>query len=125
MLQEISAQANKVFDVLDDWIVISVKKENELSQRAVKELKSLVAERTAYMDSVLLGDLDLSSQIDTIAFKEGPPQYLQEYHPESGLFDKRLQLGTLLIIYDLFKSNSVGADLLDVQTFITLVFLHL
>jgi hypothetical protein len=68
MLQEISAQANKVFDVLDDWIVISVKKENELSQRAVKELKSLVAERAAYMDSVLLGDLDLSSQIDTIAF---------------------------------------------------------
>jgi hypothetical protein len=68
MLQEISAQANKVFDVLDDWIVISVKKENELSQRAVKELKSLVTERTAYMDSVLLGDLDLSSQIDTIAF---------------------------------------------------------
>jgi hypothetical protein len=68
MLQEISAQANQVFDVLDDWIVISVKKENELSQRAVKELKSLVAERAAYMDSVLLGDLDLSSQIDTIAF---------------------------------------------------------
>jgi len=31
MLQEISAHSNKVFDVLDDWIVISVKRENELS----------------------------------------------------------------------------------------------
>lgn len=28
MLQEISAHSNKVFDVLDDWIVISVQKEN-------------------------------------------------------------------------------------------------
>ena len=28
ILDEIQQQANRVFDVLDDWIVIAVKKEN-------------------------------------------------------------------------------------------------
>ena len=84
-----------------------------------------MAERAAYMDSVLLGDLDLSSQIDTIIFEEGPPMYLQEYCPPSELFDKRLPLDTLHAIYELFKSNSLGGELLDAQTFITLMFVNL
>lgn len=99
MLHEISAHSNKVFEILDDWIVISVKRENELSQRAVRELKDLVAEKATYMDSVLLGDLDLYRQIDAISFEEGPPMYLQDYNPPCDLFDKRLPLDTLHKLY--------------------------
>jgi len=39
--------------------------------------------------------------------------YLQEYNPPCDLFDKRLPLDTLQALYQLFKSNSVGGDLLD------------
>lgn len=38
ILAEIQQQANQVFDVLDDWIVVAVKKENQACQAAVKEI---------------------------------------------------------------------------------------
>lgn len=41
-LEEMSLHSTKVFDALDDWIVISVKQENELCQAAVKELRNLI-----------------------------------------------------------------------------------
>jgi len=41
-LQEISIHSSKVFDVLDDWIVVSVKTENDLCQRAVREIRDLI-----------------------------------------------------------------------------------
>lgn len=107
-LQEISIHSSKVFDVLDDWIVVSVKTENDLCQRAVREIRDLVFEKKSYIDTVLLGDFDLASQIDTLTFEEGPLLYMEEYKPKFQLADLRIELATLNYIYDVFKSNSVG-----------------
>lgn len=41
-LNEISIHSSKVFGILDDWIVIAVKTENELAQQAVKEIRRMV-----------------------------------------------------------------------------------
>ena len=60
-----------------------------------------------------------------ISFEEGPPLYLQEYKPQFSLMDKRLHLDNLNTLYDIFRSNSCGGDLLDAQTFITLMTLNL
>ena len=42
ILHEISCQAFQVFDILDDWVVVAVKRENEACQAAVKELTEIV-----------------------------------------------------------------------------------
>jgi len=42
VLHEISSQACQVFDILDDWVVIAVKRENQASQVAVKEIRQAV-----------------------------------------------------------------------------------
>lgn len=65
-LQEIALHSNKVFEVLDDWIVVSVKAENDLCQSAVRDLKQLVKAKEINIDSVLLGRMDLEAQIQTI-----------------------------------------------------------
>ncbi len=44
ILHEISSQAFQVFDVLDDWVVIAVKRENTACQAAVKEITEAVKE---------------------------------------------------------------------------------
>lgn len=77
------------------------------------------------MDTVLIGDIDMASHIEMISFEEGPPLYLQEYKPSFSLVDKRLTLESLHNLYDMFDSNSSGGELLDSQTFITLILLNL
>ena len=77
------------------------------------------------MDSVLLGDPDLASRIETISFEEGPPLFMQEYEPSFDLSDRRIDVGTLNEVYYVLKFNSVGGDLIDQQTFITLMMLEL
>jgi len=42
ILHEISSQALQVFDVLDDWVVISVKLENQVCQQAMKRITESV-----------------------------------------------------------------------------------
>lgn len=74
---------------------------------------------------MILGDFDLSSQIDSLNFEEGPPLYQQEYKPTFQLQDKRIELTTLHYLYDVFKANSVGGSLLDTQTFLTLMVIFL
>ena len=77
------------------------------------------------MDTVLIGDIDMASHIEMISFEEGPPLYLQQYKPSFSLIDKRLTLESLHNLYDMFDSNSSGGELLDSQTFITLILLNL
>jgi len=42
MLEEINDKASQVFDVLDDWIVIAIKNENESVKKAINELHEAV-----------------------------------------------------------------------------------
>jgi hypothetical protein len=94
-LQEITFHSSKVFDVLDDWIVVSVKTENELCQKAVREIRALVSKKKAQIDTVLIGTYDLASQINMIAFEEGPPIYLKDYQPKFTSADRRIEIDTL------------------------------
>lgn len=81
ILHEISSQAFQVFDVLDDWVVIAVKRENTACQSAVKEITEAVRDSQMHIDSVILPGTDLQSHIETIEFFEGPPQYMQDVRP--------------------------------------------
>ena len=81
ILHEISSQAFQVFDVLDDWIVIAVKRENQACQTAVKELQGAVRDGQMHLEPVTLHGLDLERHISTIEFYEGPPQYMVEARP--------------------------------------------
>ena len=81
ILQEISSQAFQVFDILDDWVVIAVRRENEACQLAVKELNKSVQEEQMHIFSVNLESLDLHGHIETIEFYEGPPQYMADARP--------------------------------------------
>lgn len=63
ILDEIQQQANRVFHVLDDWIVVAVKKENQACQAAVKEITQLIQHGERTMDPVLLNDIDLMNSI--------------------------------------------------------------
>lgn len=125
ILQEISVHSNKVFEVLDDWIVVAVKTENDLAQQAVKEIQAMIAQKKTFMDSVILGESDLASKIETIPFEEGPPLYMQEHTQSFGLADRRIDTKTLRELQRVFKANSVGGDLLDRETFLTLMMLEL
>ena len=102
-----------------------MKTENDLCQRAVREIGNLVEQSKPYIDTVILGDFDLASQIDSLNFEEGPPLYQQEYKPTFQMQDKRIELTTLNYLYDVFKANSVGGSLLDTQTFLTLMVIFL
>jgi hypothetical protein len=77
------------------------------------------------MDTVLINNIDMANHIEMISFEEGPPLYLKEYNPSFSLVDKRLTLENLHNLYDMFDSNSSGGELLDSQTFITLILLNL
>lgn len=125
ILQEISVHSNKVFEVLDDWIVVAVKTENDLAQQAVREIQAMIAQKKTFMDSVILGESDLASKIETIPFEEGPPLYMQEHTQSFGLADRRIDTKTLRELQRVFKANSVGGDLLDRETFLTLMMLEL
>ena len=81
ILHEISSQALQVFDVLDDWIVIAVKRENSASRQAVKDIQQSVKDGQMHIEAVPLPSLDLERHIETIDFFEGPPQYMVESRP--------------------------------------------
>ena len=68
----------EVFDVLDDWVVIAVRKENEAAQEVIREIKSLINDGIPHIDSVILKEINLIRQISTIEFHEGPPLFMQE-----------------------------------------------
>lgn len=50
--------------MLDDWVVIAVKKENQTCQKAVHEIKQEVESDSRYIDSLLLTEIDLFSEIE-------------------------------------------------------------
>ena len=54
--------------MLDDWIVVAVKKENQACQGAVKEVTKLIQHGERTMDPVLLDDIDFLGDISQIEF---------------------------------------------------------
>jgi len=81
ILHEISSQAFQVFDVLDDWVVIAVKRENQACQAAVKEISEAVNDNEMHIETAILQSLDLGNHIETIEFYDGPPQYMVDARP--------------------------------------------
>ena len=49
----------EVFDVLDDWVVVAVRKENEASQEVVRNITDLINEGVHHIDSVIMRDTNL------------------------------------------------------------------
>ena len=126
ILDEIQQQANRVFDVLDDWIVIAVKQENQACQAAVKEITKLITvqgERT--MDPVLLDEIDLMSSINQIEFEQGPPLYMNDVKPTENIADLRFSMESLQSLYKQFRKNKCDVNLIDSQTFVTMIIVNM
>lgn len=88
-----------MFDVLDDWVVIAVKRENQASQQAVKEISQAVQEGAMHIEPVILQSLDLERHIETIEFYEGPPQYMNESKPRYSIDQARFSVDSLRLLY--------------------------
>lgn len=124
ILHEISTQALQVFDVLDDWVVIAVKRENQACQLAVKEIAAAIEAGEMHIPSVLLQSADLKSNISLIEFFDGPPAYMQSAHPAMVLEETRISLDSLLTLRAQFKQHLEDRNLLDAQTFTSLMLLN-
>ena len=105
ILHEISGQAFQVFDVLDDWVVVAVKRENQAYQAAVKDISEAVDSTAMHIETAILQSLDLPSHIETIEFYEGPPQYMVEARPVFSLEQSRFSLDSLALIYRQMRAN--------------------
>lgn len=54
MLEEINDKASQVFDVLDDWVVIAIKNENESVKKAINELHEAVKHDVQFLETIIL-----------------------------------------------------------------------
>jgi hypothetical protein len=101
LLEEIQFFSNQVFEQLENWIVVAVKKENEQCQSVVKKIRKCIELDAAFLESYELSNgLSLYEMIERIDFKEGPPRYMQEMVPESNLFEQRFSIDSLVSIYN-------------------------
>ena len=125
ILHEISSQAFQVFDILDDWVVIAVKRENQACQAAVKEITEFVLSSEMHIETVILQSLELPNYIETIEFFDGPPQYMVEARPVVNLEQSRFSLDSLSLIYRQFRAHQEDTQLIDAQTFQTLMLLNM
>ena len=89
----------QVFDILDDWIVIAVKRENLACKQAEKEINEAVINEETQIETVILQSLDLHKHIQTIEFYQGPPQYMIEARPFCSIAQARFSLESLALIY--------------------------
>ena len=48
-----------MFDILDDWVVVAVKRENQSCQNAVKLITEAVEDNTMHLEAVILQSIDL------------------------------------------------------------------
>jgi hypothetical protein len=72
-MQDFRTKSNQVFDMMDDWIVASVQKENSHVQRLAKQLQDVINGDELILDhgSFSLPELNLYADIDEIVdFKE-------------------------------------------------------
>ena len=125
ILHEISCQAFEVFDVLDDWVVIAVKQENQSCQNAVKEITRRVNDNEMNLDTVILSHSNLHNFIETIEFYEGPPSYMSQAKPNYALQHSRPSLDCLQIIYRQMRAQQEDTRLIDAQTFLSLTLINI
>lgn len=59
-----------MYDVLDDWIVIAVEKENEQAQEIIRNLKEHIISKSPYLDHFRfkVDTLELINEVNTIEF---------------------------------------------------------
>jgi hypothetical protein len=120
-LEEISFYCEQVFEKLDDWVVVSVKRDNMCCQKIVKNFKAEIDKQTSYLDCPEVTSADLSRYIETIKFKVGPPKYMLKVPDSSrSCFEGRFEASNLGEIYKMFKHNGFE-ELLDKHTFLSLM----
>lgn len=49
-LKEFNSYFNQMYEILDDWIVVSVEKENEQSEQIIKNIKLSISDEVQYLD---------------------------------------------------------------------------
>lgn len=114
-----------MFDVLDDWVVIAVKQENQLCQNAVKQVRQAVQENKLQLDSVRLQSTNLQSNIETIEFYDGPPSYFSQAKPNYALHLSRVSLDSVQLIYRQLRAQQQDTILIDSQTFLCQTMLNI
>lgn len=78
-----------------------------------------------HIETVILQSLELPNYIETIEFFDGPPQYMVEARPVVNLEQSRFSLDSLSLIYRQFRAHQEDTQLIDAQTFQTLMLLNM
>lgn len=122
LLDEVDQNTQKICQAFEAWIISSVKSENAVASNVVKQVRQAVSGDQTYMDTIRVQDPEILSSIDRVVLQEDVPMYLMQSQQETprGLTETRLDIPTLRHLYNQFKSNA-NEDLLDVQSFLTLV----
>jgi len=120
MLIEINNNAEQIGEAFEDWIITSVKSENQIASAVIKTLEHAVKNDVDYLDNVKVGTVDLEHSIQRVQLDEGLPKYLTGFIVPKGMDATRLDIETLQLIFNQLKSKA-HQDLLDSQTFISLI----
>lgn len=78
--------------MLDDWVVVSIENENQVSQKCIREIRELVQNGSTHLDSLIMSDSNLFEKINTIDFQPGPPLYLRQSVLPNMIRDRRFKI---------------------------------
>jgi len=123
-LDELKGNAEKVYDVMDDWVVDSVKKENEVTQKCLLELREQIMGEVPRMNHslLILERVDITSIVTPLDFDPTVPSHL--IPPPGDLLSNRFTLDQLKQWHSDMKENAYE-EYLDSDTFIHIVVLNL
>lgn len=112
----------QMYDVLDDWIVIAVEKENEQAQEIIRNLKEHIISKSPYLDHFRfkVDTLELINEVNTIEFYS---QIEVPHRPSLDMLQSRFSVENLRNIYNEFRFYSYE-EYLDSQTLIHLIVLN-
>ena len=70
-MDEINENTHEISAAFEQWIIVSVKRENAIASAVVKQIKSLVEQDAAYLEGVRVQATDLASSMQRVKLQEG------------------------------------------------------
>jgi len=66
LLIEVNNNTEEISEAFEQWIITSVKKENQVASAVIKSLQSSVKADVSYLDNVKVGHVDLEKSIQRV-----------------------------------------------------------
>lgn len=96
---EINLNTEEISEAFEQWIITSVKKENQVASQVIKQLTTAVKSDVSFLDNIKVGNVDLENSIQRVQLDEGVPSYLSKYAVPKGMDASRIEIETLNLIY--------------------------